>query len=537
MYAPRWYQREAVDSIFNYFQSGKVGNPIVALPTGTGKSVVIGMFSKEACEYYPGTRILMLTHRKELIKQNAEKLVSLWPTAPIGVYSSGLGKKEHGRPITFAGIDSVANKPELFFPVDLTLIDECHLVSHKKGTKYRQFLEKGLSYNPYMKVIGFAATPYRHGLGDLTLGGIFTDRCYDLTGKEEFNQLLAEGFLARLIPKQTTTELSAEGVAIRGGEYVEKDLQEAVDKPDITAAAVKEIVYNGQDRKHWLLFASGLKHADHIGDELSKYGISCAVVSGDMDDRDSVLEDFKSGKIRAVINNNVLTTGFDFPGIDLLAVLRPTRSTSLWVQMLGRGTRPEEGKANCLVLDFARNTIRLGPINDPVMPSSKRKKNDDEPGTVPVKVCPTCGAYNHCRATICSSCGSDFPPAQNDLRGVAGTAQLIAGIPDQPIVETFDVASVTYSAHRKKNKPPSLKVSYFCGKGMLSFHEFHEYITIEHGGFATQNAKRWWQRRTTVPFPESVDNALLAMPFVAKPKRIQVHVNIEHPKVISYEFG
>lgn len=533
-YAPRWYQREAVDSIFHYFQSGKTGNPIVALPTGTGKSVVIGTFVKEACQYYPGTRVLMLTHRKELIGQNAEKLLSLWDTAPVGVYSAGLGRKEAGRPITFAGISSVAKKPDLFFPVDLVLIDECHLVSNKETTDYRKFLEAGLKYNQYMKVIGLTATPYRHGMGDLTLGGIFTDRCYDMTGKEEFNRLLAEGFLARLVPRQTDMELSAEGVAIRGGEYVEKDLQEAVDKPDITQSAVNELVRLGKERKHWLIFSAGIKHAEHIAEALTNLGIKCAVVSGDMADRDSVLARFKAGDIQAIVNNNVLTTGFDFPGIDLIGCLRPTRSASLWVQMLGRGTRPAEGKRDCLVLDFARNTARLGPINDPVLPSMKKKKNDDEPGRVPVKICPSCAAYNHSRATICMVCGAEFPPAENDLRQVASSQQLIAGIPDAPIVESFHVNSVTYSVHRKKDKPPSLKVTYTCCQGLRTFNE---YVCVQHEGFAKVNAKRWWERRCVAPFPESVEAALLSTPYIAKPTSIRVHVNLDHPKVLSHEFG
>ena len=532
IFQERWYQREAVNSIFEYFQSGKTGNPIVALPTGTGKSIVIGNFTKEACGFYLGTRILMLTHRKELIEQNAQKLVSMWPNAPIGIYSDGVGRKESGRQITFAGIQSVAKKPNLFFPVDLTLIDECHLVSPKEGTSYRKFLEQGLLKNPYMKVIGLTATPYRQGLGDLSLGGIFTDRCYDLTGKEEFNRLLAEGFLCRLVPKQTETELSAEGVSVRGGEYVERELQAAVDKADITASAVRELVRLGQERKHWLIFSSGIKHAEHIADALKAYNINCAVVSGDMDNRDVTLKDFKSGKIKAVVNNNVLTTGFDFPGIDLIAVLRPTKSSSLWVQMLGRGTRPSEGKANCLVLDFARNTLRLGPINDPVLPSMKSKK--EAGGTVPVKICPSCAAYNHTRATICSSCGAEFPPPENDLRQVASEAQLIAGAPDVPLVESFKVNNVVYSVHRKKDKPNCLKVSYTCCNGL---REFHEYVFIAHEGFPKVNAKRWWERRTTAPFPESADYAVLAAPYLARPVTIHVHVNIDHPKVVNHEFA
>lgn len=533
MFQERWYQREAVNSIFEYFQAGNTGNPIVALPTGTGKSVVIGTFVKECLHWWPGTKILMLTHRKELIDQNSKKLLAMWADAPVGIYSDGLGKKQTGNLVTFAGIASVAKKPELFFPANLTMIDECHLVSQKETTNYRKFLEQGLRYNPNMKVVGLTATPYRHGMGDLTLGGVFTDRCYDLTGKDAFNRLLAEGFLCRLIPKQTNVELSAEGVSIRGGEYVEKELQEAVDRPDITAAAIRELVALGSERNHWLIFSSGIKHAKHIQEAIASFGISCAVVSGEMDDRDDVLADFKAGKIRAVVNNNVLTTGFDFPEIDLIGVLRPTRSTALWVQMLGRGTRPAKGKQNCLVLDFARNTLRLGPINDPVLPSAKKKRTD-EPGQVPVKICPTCGTYNHCKASICSSCGNEFPPAENDLRQQASQAQLIAGAPDEPIVSDFTVENVVYEINRKKDKPNSLKVSYICCNGL---RQFSEYICVAHGGFATVNAKRWWQRRTTVPFPETADHAILATAFLAKPVKIKVHVNLDHPKVLDHEFA
>lgn len=533
MFQERWYQRESVNSIFEYFQAGNTGNPIVALPTGTGKSVVIGTFVKECLGHYPYVRILMLTHRKELIEQNAAKLVTMWPQAPIGIYSDGLGKKQTGKQITFAGIASVAKKPELFFPVDIVMIDECHLVSSKEGTSYRKFLEQGLKYNPNMKVVGLTATPYRHGMGDLTLGGIFTDRCYDMTGREEFNRLLAEGFLCRLIPKQTQTEISAEGVSVRGGEYVEKELQAAVDRPDITLSAVREMVRLGADRKHWLIFASGVKHAEHIAEALRNLQITCAVITGETADRAKILADAKAGKITAVINNNVLTTGYDFPALDMIAVLRPTRSSSLWVQMLGRGTRPCPGKDNCLVLDFARNTIRLGPINDPVLPSMKKKKND-EPGLKPVKICPSCGAYNHRKSTICIACGSEFPPPENDLRQVASEAQLIAGIPDAPVVSDFRVENVIYEIHKKKDKPNSLKVTYISCNGM---RQFSEYICIAHGGFQTVSAKRWWQRRTTVPFPESADMAILATAYLARPVSIRVHVNLDHPKVLDHEFA
>jgi DNA repair protein RadD len=128
----------------------------------------------------------------------------------------------------------------------------------------------------------------------------------------------------------------------------------------------------------------------------------------------------------------------------------------------------------------------------------------------------------------------EFPPPENDLRQIASEKALIAGIPEMPIIETFKVNSVTYSLHRKRDKPPSLKVHYSCCGGM---REFHEYVCVQHEGFAKVNARRWWEKRTSAPFPTSVEEALLATPYVAKPTSITVHVNLDHPKVLSHEFG
>lgn len=529
----RYYQQEAINAVFNYFQTN-AGNPIVALPTGTGKSLVIAGFVHAARYYYPTTRIMMLTHRQELIEQNFAKLKAHWPEAPAGIYSAGLNKADTAYPITFAGIQSVANKAALFRHQDLVIIDECHLVSPGKATTYRAFLDSLMCVNPYLKVIGLTATAYRQGLGPLTLGGIFTDICYDLTSRDAFNKLLAEGFLARLVPKRTTTEVSGEGVATRNGEYVEKDLQKAVDREAITEAAVRETIALGQARRHWLCFSSGIEHGQHIVDAFVRNGVPAIMVTGAMnrEERKAAIAGFRQGKYRVLVNNNVLTTGFDFPEIDLIVMLRPTLSTSLWVQMLGRGTRPCDGKADCLVLDFARNTERLGPINDPLLP---RPKNDNgPPGKAPVKPCPQCGEYNHPRASVCSDCGFEFPPPETKLREGAGTAELIAGSPQLEFaqVHTFNVASVTYRIHRKEGKPPSLRVSYICG-----LREFSEYVCFEHGGIAAMHARKWWAQRFDTLCPTRTEDAYAASMFFPKPVTLNVSFERgQQPKVVGYGF-
>jgi DNA repair protein RadD len=527
----RDYQEACLDHIFKYFETNS-GNPIAALPTGTGKSVIIGEFIKRACIGYPNTRVLMLTHVKELIGQNLKALLEVWPTAPAGVYSAGLKRKEHRPPVIMAGIQSVHRKSDIFGRVDLVLIDECHLVNPKNTTMYQKFLDGLRDINPKLKVIGFSATPFRLGQGMLTdADALFTDICFDLTSRDAFNWLIAQGWISRLIPKQPQMQLDITGVKISGGEFVLSDLQDKVDREAITIAALKETVALAADRKHWLIFASGIEHAKHIAEFLeSHFGITAAAVHSQLTDeeRDRYLKDFRSGKIQAIVNNNILTTGFDFPEIDCIVMLRPTASPGLWVQMLGRGTRPALGKENCLVLDFAGNTKRLGPINDPVLPKPRGK---GPPGPPPVRLCEHCGCYSHASCRFCENpeCGLEFPRNVKIAAG-ASTAELIAGI--IPLRETFKVSTVSYRVHKKEGRPDSMRVDYYCG-----LRRFSEYIALDHGGYAGRLARQWWEQRSPYGIPPSVHDGMKAINDLRVPTHIEVSMRTKYPDIVGYTFG
>lgn len=526
MLMPRAYQIEAAQSVPNYFMNN-TGNPVVAMPTGTGKSVVIAMLLQMVYHYWPGQRVMVLTHVKELIQQNYDKLMTLWPAAPAGVYSAGLNRKESHRKITFAGIGSVAKKAQLFGHIDLVLIDEAHLVSPNDETLYQFFLAALRAVNPHVRVIGFTATPWRLGTGRITEDGIFTDVCFDITGMQAFNRLIAEGFLAPLIPRQTKMMLDIEGVHMRGGELIASELQHAVDKYEVTQAALRETLELAYDRRHWLIFASGVEHACNIADMLNDMGVPTVAIHSKMGDaqRDQAILDFKAGKYRAAVNNNVLTTGFDFPAIDLIVVLRPTASTVLWVQMLGRGTRPMEGKENCLVLDFAGNTRRLGPINDPVIP---RKKGAKAGGEAPVKLCGSCATYNHASVTHCAYCGAEFT-FQVKIKRTAASDELLRG--EAPLVEVFKVDHITYSTHEKAGRPPMMKVTYYC-----SLRSFSEYVCIQHDGFAQRKARQWWRERSSAPFPESTEAALTMTSSLAAATHLRIWVNKQYPEILTHCF-
>lgn len=360
MIESRYYQDAADAALWDYFRNkpalveGRIvpRNPLVAMPTGTGKSLSIGRFIAGAVKAYPQTRVLMMTHVKELIEQNANKLLEIWPEAPLGIYSAGLGKKQLA-PIVYAGVQTIKNNIDKLGRIDFAIIDEAHLLSPKDDGTYKDIITRLQAVNPYMPVIGFTATPYRLGIGSLTNNGIFTDTAIDLTTLEAFNRLVNEGYLAPLVTKRRgNIVVDTSNVGLSNGEYKQAELQRAADDTQLTNAIVYDILINAYSagRSSAIIFASGIEHAQHISDCFAHYGVEVPAVHSKMESgqRDRILQDFKAGRYWGMVGNNIFTTGFDHPPIDFIACVRPTTSTGLWVQMLGRGTRPSFGKHNCI---------------------------------------------------------------------------------------------------------------------------------------------------------------------------------------------
>lgn len=521
----RPYQSTAIERLYTYFDRDG-GNPLIVIPTGGGKSLVIAEFIRRALIDYPGTRVLVLTHVKELIEQNYREMIGLWRDCPAGIYSASVGRRDLHAPVLFAGIQSIHKKALQLGRCDLVLVDEAHLIPRSGSTMYGRFLAELSQVNPYAKVVGFTATPYRLGQGLLTEGNnaVFNDIAFEVSVRE----LIDNGWLSPLITRPIDANIDTSAVAVRGGEFVAGELERAADA--VTEAAVAEIVRHGQDRRGWLAFCAGVDHANHVAEAIRAHGISAETVTGATPkaERERLIEAFKSQRIRCLTNANVLTTGFNARHVDLLAMLRPTQSTGLYIQMAGRGTRLCDGKTDCLVLDFAGNIDRHGPI-DAVKPRRPGRGGGD----APVKYCPPedqggCGHLNFAGARYCVRCDYEFQPPDVQIEAEATTAPILStGLPAGP--QWLNVNDVRYHRHEKPGKPPSLRVVYQCG---LAWHS--EWVCVEHDGYARSKAVQWWQKRApAAPVPNTVAEALGMTEALAVPRAIAVRPAGQYIEIVG----
>lgn len=520
----RPYQEEAVQAVFDYFTT-KSGNPLIVLPTGSGKSLTMAAFIRRAIEQYPTTRVILLTHVRELIEQDAKAIIRYWPEAPIGIWSAGVGVKQKAQ-ITVAGIQSIHTLPTKFADTDLVIIDEAHLVSKKADTMYGRFLAGLRKHNPALKVIGLTATHYRMDSGLLTDGDsrIFTDIAYEA----DVGTLIKDGYLCPLVAKQGATKADLSQVHTRGGEFVANELQAAMDKDHLIKGALAEVEKYAHDRQHILGFCSGVEHAEHCAIVARDMGSTADFVTGDMPNhvRDSKINAFKEGRVLVLFNAMLLTTGFDMPDIDCIVMLRPTKSTGLYVQIMGRGLRKHPSKTNTLVLDFAGNVERHGPI-DQIRVKRKGEKGEGV-SVAPVKECPDCHELLHTAVMLCPQCGHvwEAKPAHGTE---AADAVIVAALAEP---RTYAVGRVEYQKYEKAGKPPSLKVTYHCG-----ISTFSEWIPIQdERPFVKKHAVQWFWARGMM-CPNTVDEALEMATTIPDPDYITVKMDGKYWRVIDVQMG
>jgi DNA repair protein RadD len=335
MFKPRQYQIEAIDSAVQFFRGEEKINAFEILPTGSGKSVVIANIAKELT-----SDTLVLQPSKEILEQNYHKYTSYGFRA--GIYSASAGSKRIEK-VTFATIGSIVKKKHLFKNIKNIIVDECHLVNPEDGM-YRDFF----AYLPAAKILGLTATPYRLISGFEGAQLVFLNRTSPRTFTKliyyvQNNVLFDAGHLAKLeyfdfnVVDRTKLKTTA-----NGADFTEASLREyyrEINMPKLTADKAFSIL---KVKRNTLIFCSLISEANEVKKMLALKGIHSEVLTGETEtaERERILSQFKSGKIRCVVNVGVLTTGFDYPALESVLIARSTMSLALYYQIVGRAMRP-----------------------------------------------------------------------------------------------------------------------------------------------------------------------------------------------------
>lgn len=389
-YVLRPYQQEAVQRTVSHFKQSDEA-ALIVLPTGAGKSLVIAELARIAKQ-----KILVLAHVKELVEQNAQKYISFGFEASI--FSAGLKQKSLKEQVTFASVQSLArNTAQLSDTYSLLIIDECHRVSGDDQSQYGQVISSLKKQNPRLKVLGLTATPFRMGMG-----WVYHHHYHGFVRGDKdapFKKCIFELPLRYMIKHGYLTPPHEVDAAISHydfsslpsdsfGRYSAENMNALLkDNTRATKAIIEQVIDYSEHRHGVMIFAATVMHAKEIVGYLPTD--NTALITGDTDnnDRDTIINQFKAKKLKFLVNVSVLTTGFDAPHVDFIAILRPTESVSLYQQIVGRGLRLSEGKKECLVIDYAGNGFDL------FYPEvgSKKAQSDNEPVQV---LCPGCGFAN-----------------------------------------------------------------------------------------------------------------------------------------------
>lgn len=475
----RPYQAEAVDAV--RLSLARIRRPLVCLPTGSGKTPVLAtIIDKWRKRLIPGEIIVSTVHTQELVGQSAATYERISGDKPC-VFSASLKRKELGQ-VVFAQIQSIYKLGLKLGRIKAVIVDECDRIPFEGEGVYRQFLADATAGNSDLFTIGLTATPFRTKGGPIYgKGRPFQELVYSAN----VGDLIDQGYLCPIRGKECDAP-NMNGVKLVGGDYNAVDLERLMADESRVRAAWKEVLRYRECRRSVIHFTSGMKHALLWQKIAAENGVTAPIIEGTMDhgDRARYINAFKEGAIRDLININVLSIGFDAPMADLGILARPTKSPGLYYQQIGRFLRISPGKCNAMILDFAGNIERHGPI-DTLNERMMEEKKSNRKGQAPVKVCANCKEIVPISAKQCPACRFLFPEV-----AIAKHAEEAAIANPVSKAKETPVTGMKWRVHipRDKTTPPMLRVDYFCGKSISEFFN------------VASTCKQYAKKRTVIDF-------------------------------------
>lgn len=527
---PRAYQEDAVKATFTNWVERPSSSQLIVAPTGSGKTLLAGMSAERYLSEAQGGRVLVLAHVPELVEQNYVTFRQMFPAMSSGIYAAKLGRKDRRTRVTFALVQSVARNLEAFRDCGLIIIDEAHLVPHSSDGQYRSVIGgiREARGRDFVKILGLTATPYRLNSGNLCepykdQPPLFDEVAYEI----DMLDLIEEGNLSRVVTRATKTRLDTQGVHKRGGEFIDSEMDSKFNTDKINRAIAKETVEAGleQDRKSWLVFCITVDHATRLRDLLREQGVTCEMICGEtpMGERRRIISAFKQFKIRCLTSVNVLSTGFDHKGVDLIAMARPTASPGLYLQQAGRALRTFPGKKDALLLDYAGNVFRHGLLTS-VKGVFKKAKKEDEDEEAAVKECPSCATVVAAGTLKCPECGHVWAVReQADREAKLSTKNMAAKVMDEGLIWADVVGTPTYMVTQGRNGNPGvLRLLYKVHGAGTGLTDASESLCFDHDGWASKTAHRVWKERTGNYAPLSVAEAVSRITELKRPAKVRL---------------
>lgn len=371
----RQNQTEPVRKAIAFFDEPKPKPSLIVLPTAWGKSILTAFVAKNSKD-----KIIVLQPSKELLEQNYQKYCSLCDIFDVkaGIYSASFGRKEIAH-ITYATIGSIKNLGAEFKRLGFTkmLIDEAHLYPREADSMLGRFLkDSGITH-----VLGLTATPVKLQTNRDRDGQTFS-KLVMLTSRSKkgnfFKDIIHVGQVQEMVDLGFWSKLKYETSAFDGSElvfntskseYTEDSIQRAYDANGGTQGII-DALNSHPDRKHILAFCPSVDDAIRLSHQYP----NSAVIYGDMDkrEREYIIQRFRQGEIRVIFNVRVLSTGFDYTGIDCIVLGISTASIALYYQIVGRATRIDDSKTDALIIDLGGNVDRFGHVEDIVFERGKQ---------------------------------------------------------------------------------------------------------------------------------------------------------------------
>ncbi len=404
----RDYQQQAVLKARDAFSRSR--RVLLVKPTGAGKTIVFAYISEGVQR--KGKRVGIFAHRRELLRQISKALGAFnVPHAVLNADSRGMPRA----PVLVGSIFTFKNRMKHAPDFDLLIFDEAHHAAI--GTTYGQVISR----YPNARVLGVTATPLRlDGQG-------LADSFDEMVIGPSVAELTAMGWLSPAEVYAPKHALDLRGLKVRGGDYVNSELSEMMDKPSITGNAVEHYARMARGQSA-IAFCCSVKHALDVAEEFRAAGIPAESVNGGMEDfeRDSILMRFQRGETPVLTSCDLISEGFDMPGIQCCILLRPTMSLGLYMQQVGRAIRPMAGKSRTLVLDHAGNTAQHGFIDEPREWTLNAKERKERAKAAPISVCPRCYAVHH-PGPVCPRCGHEYVRTPREVLQFDGQLEKIGG--------------------------------------------------------------------------------------------------------------